>query len=331
MPNPSAPRIPRPGSSRRASLATADPLVAPGARSLGEILVLLICAGSAVSTGYSADLPGSAPVSVDIAGNGSVSRPDLLLANIYTPGIDVVDYWVSEKLDGVRAYWDGQRLISRGGHPIHAPGWFVAGFPPVPLDGELWMGRGQFDRTSGAVRQAVPDQAAWGDIRYMVFELPGADGTFGQRLGTLARLVAGSTSPYLAVVEQVRATDHASLMSRLDAVVAAGGEGLMLHRDASPYHGARSDDLLKVKPYLDGEARVVALLPGKGRLEGILGALLVEEPDGTRFRVGTGFTDAQRAAPPPIGSVITFKYHGRTANGVPRFASFLRTRQPADE
>jgi DNA ligase-1 len=254
------------------------------------------------------------------------ASPALLLANSYHPGIDLDRYWVSEKLDGVRARWDGERLISRGGRPIQVPAWFVAGFPRTPLDGELWMGRGTFGCMSATARRGEPDPVAWGQARFMVFDLPGQEGPFGQRLAALRALLTPSPSPYLVLIEQFRVPDHARLMARLQEVVAGGGEGLMLHREDAPYRAGRSDDLLKVKPYLDAEARVVGHLPGKGRFQGMLGALLVEEADGTRFRLGTGFSHAQRRDPPGLGSLITFKYQGRTAKGIPRFASFLRVR-----
>lgn len=263
------------------------------------------------------------------------AAPELPLAEVYAPGaVDLAGYWVSEKLDGVRGFWDGTRLISRGGYPIRAPDWFTAGFPPLPLDGELWLGRGRFAAMSGLARQHEPDAEAWREVRFMLFDLPPsrlpADAGFTARLQALKDLVAAAGSPYLVVVEQRRVDDHAALMAELEQVVAAGGEGLMLRRDDAPYRGGRSADLLKVKPYLDAEARVVAHLPGRGKYRGMLGALLVEEPDGTRFRLGTGFSDAERADPPPPGSLVTFKYHGRTKNGLPRFASFLRVREAPD-
>ena len=259
-------------------------------------------------------------------------RPDLPLADVYEPGsADLSGYWVSEKLDGVRAYWDGARLISRGGHRIWAPDWFTAGFPPVPLDGELWLGRGRFAAVSGLARTQEPDPAAWREVRFMVFDLPPArlppGARFGERLAALKALAVAADNPFLTVVEQQRVTGHGALMARLDAVVAAGGEGLMLRREAAPYRGGRSDDLLKVKRHRDAEARVIAHLPGQGKYQGMLGALLVEEANGTRFRIGTGFSDAERADPPPVGSVVTFRYRGRTKNGLPRFASFLRLRE----
>jgi DNA ligase-1 len=165
----------------------------------------------------------------------------------------------------------------------------------------------------------------------MVFDLPPArlppGARFGERLAALKALAVAADNPFLTVVEQQRVTGHGALMARLDAVVAAGGEGLMLRREAAPYRGGRSDDLLKVKRHLDAEARVIAHLPGQGKYQGMLGALLVEEANGTRFRIGTGFSDAERADPPPVGSVVTFRYRGRTKNGLPRFASFLRLRE----
>lgn len=284
-------------------------------RALGLIALcwLGLCCGSPAW----AEDPPLAPV------DGS---PALLLANSYHPGIDLGRYWVSEKLDGVRARWDGARLISRGGRHIQAPAWFLEGFPTTPLDGELWMGRGTFERMSATARQGEPDPLVWGQARFMVFDLPGQEGPFGQRLAALRVMLTPAPSPHLALIGQSRISDHASLMARLQEVVAAGGEGLMLHRDDSPYRAGRSDDLLKVKPYLDAEARVIGHLPGKGRFQGMLGSLLVEEADGTRFRLGTGFSHAQRRDPPSMGSLVTFKYQGRTAKGTPRFASFLRVR-----
>ncbi len=261
-----------------------------------------------------------------IASSGEAEAPSLLLANVYREGADLDRYWVSEKLDGVRAYWDGERLLSRKGNRINAPPWFVEHYPRVPLDGELWMGRGAFERLSGAVRRQVPDDAQWRGIRFMVFDLPSSPGTFDRRLQRLREMFETIASPYLALVEQFRVADRAELMETLDRVVAGGGEGLMLHRGSSLYTAGRGDDLLKLKTHEDAEAVVVGHLPGKGRLTEMLGALLVETPEGLRFRLGTGFSDEERRNPPPLGATVTYKYYGRTRNGVPRFASFLRIR-----
>ena len=260
------------------------------------------------------------------ASAGEAGPPPLLLANAYREDVALDRYWVSEKLDGVRAYWDGARLRSRKGNPINAPPWFVAHFPRVPLDGELWMGRGAFERLSGAVRRQRPDDVQWREIRFMVFDLPSSPATFDRRLQRLREMFETVASPYVALVEQFRVAGRAELMERLERVVAGGGEGLMLHRGSSLYTAGRSDDLLKLKTHEDAEAVVIGHLPGKGRLTGMLGALLVETPEGLRFRLGTGFSDEERRNPPPLGATVTYKHHGRTRNGVPRFASFLRIR-----
>ncbi|MFP1679813.1 DNA ligase [Alloalcanivorax sp. C16-2] len=258
-------------------------------------------------------------------GHGKTT-PALMLANVYQDDVNLANYWVSEKFDGVRAYWDGRRLISRNGNIIHTPPGFTEGFPDQPMDGELWRGRGTFARLMGALGRAEPQPEQWRNIYYMVFDLPKASGPFDKRLRELRALLENRPAPHLRPVPQQRVADRDQLMAWLDQVVAAGGEGLMLHRGSAPYRSYRSDDLLKLKPYRDAEGRVVAHLPGEGRLEGMMGALLVETPSGLHFRLGTGFSDAERANPPPIGSIVTYQYHGHTKSGLPRFASYLRTR-----
>lgn len=254
-----------------------------------------------------------------------VSTP-LILAEVYQDTVDPAPYWVSEKLDGVRAQWDGQTLRFRSGRPIAAPTWFVASLPPVPLDGELWMGRGAFERLSGAVRKAVPVESEWRQVSYEIFELPAAEGDFTDRVAAMRRLAAFANRPWIHAVEQFRVADRAELQRVLAVVVAQGGEGLMLHRADAPYVGGRSAALLKLKPWLDAEAVVIAHQAGQGKHSGRLGALRVRMPTGVVFDIGTGFSDAERAAPPPIGSTVTYRYTGLTVDGVPRFASFWRRR-----
>jgi DNA ligase-1 len=253
--------------------------------------------------------------------------PALILAEVYREDIDPAGYWVSEKLDGFRAYWDGQRLYFRSGRAVPAPEWFTRDLPVQALDGELWLERGGFERLASIVRKSEPVDAEWRQVRYMLFELPGTAGTFTERKDRLRRLVAQAAIPWLLAVEQWRVGDRQALMAKLDQVVVNGGEGLMLHRADALYAAGRSDDLLKLKPYLDHEARVIAHLAGAGRHAGRLGALLVEDADGRRFRVGTGFSDVQRENPPPVGGTISYRYRGLTAKGLPRFPSFLRVRE----
>lgn len=255
------------------------------------------------------------------------SAPELMLAKVYRGDISLADYWVSEKYDGVRGYWDGAQLITRGGRRIAAPDWFTAGWPRVALDGELWAGRGRFEQAQSTVARDTPDDDAWRGMRYMVFDLPSHPGAFDERLAALDKLIATLRLPWVQAVPQRKLADRAALLALMKQTVKAGGEGLMLHRGASLYRGARSDDLLKLKPFEDAEAIVVAHLPGRGKYAGMLGALIVQTSTGLRFRLGTGFTDAQRRDPPPIGSTLTYRYVALNASGVPRHASFLRIRQ----
>jgi DNA ligase 1 len=259
------------------------------------------------------------------------NQPSVLLAQDYKAGIDPRDYLVSEKLDGVRALWDGKNLRFRSGGLIAAPAWFVAKLPAMPLDGELWLARGKFDELSGIVRQAQPDDAAWRKLSYQVFELPAAQGKgfgrFDERSQELRQLVQKTNWPQLQWVEQFKVTSAADLQAKLKAVVAQGGEGLMLHRIDAPVTTGRSPALLKLKPVSDAEGTVIAHVPGKGKHAGQLGALQIKTEDGQVFKLGTGLTDAQRQSPPPIGSTITYSYRDTTPSGKPRFASFVRVRE----
>jgi DNA ligase-1 len=253
----------------------------------------------------------------------------LLLAHEADAGIDPAGWLVSEKLDGVRALWDGTRLRFRGGGEVAAPAWFTRPLPRQALDGELWIGRGRFDALSGLVRRASPDDAAWHQVSYWVFELPGGPGRFDARAAELADLARRADSPHWQAVPQSIMTGRDALRRRLDEVVRGGGEGLMLHRADAPYVTGRSRVLLKLKPVEDADAVVIGHAPGRGRLAGRLGALQVRTESGIVFLLGTGFSDAQRDAPPPPGSTVTYTYRGLTPQGVPRFASFLRMRPDA--
>ena len=254
----------------------------------------------------------------------TANAPDILLAETYRNQADVTQYLVSEKLDGVRAIWDGQTLRFRSGREIHAPRWFINGLPPRALDGELWMGRGSFDRLSGIVRREVPDDTEWHQVRYMIFELPGAAGNFRERAEEIRQIVRKADVLWLHEIVQFQVVHRSILQKQFDEIVKAGGEGLMLHRADATYETGRSDILLKMKPWDDAEAVVIAHLPGKGKHNGTMGALRVRAVDGREFSLGTGFTDQQRKTPPPIGKTVTYRYRDFTSSGLPRFASFLR-------
>lgn len=260
--------------------------------------------------------------------------PQISLAKIYQKTEQINQYWVSEKLDGVRAFWDGENLISRQGNRFQAPSWFTDQFPDQKLDGELWIAKGTFEQLMSTVSKDLPIDSEWQKVKYMVFDLPEygskndpeSKSTFSERLKRLDQIISDHKNPYLHLIKQTHLSDHEQLMTKLDQIVKNGGEGLMLHLGDSFYKTGRTDDILKVKKHQDAEAIVIAHLPGKGKYQNMLGALLVEMPDGKRFKIGTGFKDLDRKNPPAIGSKITYKYFGLTRKGIPKFASFLRIR-----
>ena len=262
------------------------------------------------------------------------SRPDgaedgadlpLLLAENWTDETDPTGWWMSEKLDGVRAYWDGKQFLSRKNNIFYAPDFFAKGLPPMPLDGELWIDRGQFQRTVSVVRRhdQPPD---WRQVRFVVFDAPQARGTFEKRIEWLHEVSPKWNSQFLQLHTHEECGGLDDLLFELERVLKIGGEGLMLRKPGSKYEFSRSSTLLKVKRFHDAEATVVSHEPGKGRHKGRLGALVAELPGGKRFNIGTGFSDKQRESPPEVGSVVTFKYQELTSDGIPRFPVFVGER-----
>lgn len=280
-------------------------------------------------------------MSASVLADGSVAlqKPELMLATVYDPHkiTHVSDYWVSEKYDGVRAYWDGQQLLTRGGHRVQAPDWFIADFPSYHMDGELWAGRENFEFVSGLVRSHSVDQQ-WRSVVYMVFDLPASQQPFDTRNQVMQSAIPDLNIPWLKPVPQLKFDTEEKLLDHLNKLVAAGAEGLMLHKGSAYYTTKRTGDLLKLKPTLDSEAIVTGYTAGKGKYKGLVGALEVQwQPEwpgqpGQKgqevkiFRLGSGLTDELRRNPPAIGSEVTFEYSGLTKNGVPRFARFKRVR-----
>lgn len=258
------------------------------------------------------------------------NAPPLLLAHTWDNAQDLSGWWISEKLDGVRAYWDGKQLLSRQGNLFHAPDWFLEGLPSdVKLDGELWLARKEFQKTvSIARRQDKSDH--WKQLKYLVFDAPERSGSFEDRMEFLKALVEEVAHDYLDFLSQDLCKDLDHLAEELARVEALGGEGLMLRKPKSKYEVGKSSTLLKVKTFLDDEALVLGHQGGKGKHKGRLGALQVSLANGIQFSVGTGFTDAQRKDPPAIGSFVTFRYQELSKAGVPRFPSFVRVRPDSD-
>ncbi len=269
-------------------------------------------------------LPVSAQASTPTLYATAASMPAPMLATGFRPGIDITGYLVSEKLDGVRARWDGRQLLTRAGNRIDAPAWFTAGWPAQAIEGELWIGRGRFQQVSDLVRALQVNTDAWREVRFMAFDLPASMQPFASRTQVLRDLVTRVASPQLQRIAQRHFSNRAQLHAWLDAVASGGGEGLMLHHALAHYHAGRTDQLLKYKRWDDAEARVVGYRPGKGKYAGMVGALLVEDEHGRRFALGSGLRDADRARPPTIGASVSFRYNGLTAKGTPRFARYQR-------
>ncbi|MBQ4833109.1 DNA ligase [Pseudoalteromonas sp. MMG010] len=257
------------------------------------------------------------------------AQPSVLLAKVFNEQKhkNINHYLVSEKFDGVRAIWTGEKFITRKGNTIHPPIWFSDPLPNIWLDGELWIERGKFSQVSGIVRTQIPNDIAWQQISYLIFDMPDSTLPFSTRYKNYRDLVTNINAPHIKAVEQHHFNDTQLLMAYFNDITQQGAEGVMLHLANAKYKSGRSNTLLKLKPYLDAEATVIAHLPGKGKYQDMLGALKVQTPEGKIFKIGTGFSDMLRINPPKIGSTITFRYHGLTKNGVPRFARFLRVRE----
>jgi DNA ligase-1 len=263
------------------------------------------------------------PVRRKADGTEDESAPPLLLAESWDNASDLTGWWLSEKLDGVRAWWDGKQFLSRQGNLYHAPDWFTAGLPDTPLDGELWIDRKAFQRTVSIVRRQDKSDH-WKQIRFLIFDAPAESGPFERRLESLRKSFARWRSEQRELLEQslCKGVDH--LRSELERVESMGGEGLMLRQPGSEYVAGRSSTLLKIKTFHDAEGVVIGHEAGKGKHAGRLGALVIRLPDGKTFSVGTGFKDRERLAPPPLGATIMFRYQELSDGGIPRFPSFVR-------
>ncbi len=257
------------------------------------------------------------------------TAPPVLLAHKWETDHDPSGWWMSEKLDGVRAYWDGEGFLSRQGNKFYAPDWFVADLPADTLDGELWVDRKMFNKTISIVRSGAAGEE-WKKVTYVVFDAPNATGGFEERIEHVKAVLGRSEAPHARALEHVPCRDFDHLREELARVEALGGEGLMLRRPESKYEVGRSTSLLKVKTFHDAEAKVIGHAPGAGKHKGRLGALICRLPSGATFNVGTGFTDAERDDPPEIDTIITFRYQELTEDGVPRFPSWVGVRIDAE-
>jgi len=233
-----------------------------------------------------------------------------------------IDGWLmSEKLDGVRAIWNGEKLLSRNGNEFFAPAWFKSRLPNnVCLDGELFIGRGKFQQVVGAVKKKVPLDHEWLPIKYNVFDAPNLSMIFSSRLEYCEELLTDNT--IAKIVPHFIRKDNEHAQEFFKEICKNGGEGIMIKNPSSMYEEGRSSNLLKYKPFESDEGKVIGHEEGEGRLAGMLGALIINWKNIT-FKVGTGLNDELRKTPPNVGTSITFGYCGLTDGGVPRFPTFI--------
>lgn len=256
----------------------------------------------------------------------AAGAPLLQHADTYTGSEAVTGWLMSEKLDGIRGYWTGKELLTRKGRKIRAPEWFTKSLPPFALDGELWRKRGDFSFVQNTVLDGVPSED-WREISYNIFEVPEAPGNFPARLAKARDWFDAHPALHVRIIEQIECRGPEHLDAFLAEIEASGGEGVIIKDPGLPFHTGRSPHILKVKNFSDMEGKVIAHNPGSGRFSGIMGSLTLRLENSVEFKLGTGFSLAERGNPPPIGSFVTFKYQGFTTNSIPRFASFLHMRE----
>ena len=262
-------------------------------------------------------------------------------------GQNVGGWLASEKLDGVRAYWDGRNLRSRNGKILAAPEGWSAHFPPFALDGELYTARGEFEKIQSIVMDKTPSATAWSEIKFYVFDVPEASGGLLERLSELEKFIAKNpqAGQNLKIIKQVKVKDNSEFEAFAEAVIAKGGEGAVVREPNAPYERKRSKNALKYKKFKDAECEVISINKGSGKYAGLMGSVtckslgaagsnpdeqndeLLQPASGVKFKIGSGFSDEERANPPKIGSIITYKYQNLTAKGLPRFPVFLRVRE----
>lgn len=256
--------------------------------------------------------------------------PPVQLGQVYQ-GELLSEYLLSEKFDGIRAIWRNRELRTRAGNKIYAPAWFTQDLPDVWLDGELWFKRNKFEYVASTVSKLEPLDHEWRNITYRVFDAPNLTEPFSTRAKYYTQLLQLLNIPHVIPIKQIALDEQSNLQALLKTYTSKGAEGVMLHKASALFYDGRSPHLLKVKPYMDSEAIVIAHITGSGKYAGLMGSILVEYTNNNnqviRFKIGTGFSDSERANPPCIGCVVSFKYHGFTRNGIPRFASFIRIRQ----
>jgi len=243
---------------------------------------------------------------------------------------NITNWYIQEKIDGVRAVWDGEcfRSCSHKIFPVHKAIIDIAKttFGDRMIDGEFSCGRGMFQRTVSIVRNTHSTLLQWMGIKYYMFDcITDKNKTYRRRYKELKSLPCEYANfivlPILATIDK-----RSTIQEQLDKIMALGGEGLIIRNPKKEYLPGRSSYLLKIKKFTTTEVIVTGYTDGEGKYSGMVGALVCEQYDGRQVLVGTGLTDADRMQPPPIGSEITIKYQNLSTDGIPRHPVFVEVR-----
>lgn len=233
------------------------------------------------------------------------------------------DWYMSEKLDGIRAYWDGKQLLSKNGNILHAPIWFTKNLPKFELDGELWTKRNDFESIQNIVLDKKPSKD-WKKITYNIFEVPNTKGNFLKRLERIKTWQKINNNQYLKIITQIQCRDKTHLDAYLNTLISKKAEGIIIKDGSLEYFKGRSRSILKVKKFFDGEAEVIGI---NYKSNDKFKSLILKMKNNIVFNLGNGFTKEEKQRHPKIGDIITFKYYSLTKYGKPKFASFLRIRK----
>ena len=254
----------------------------------------------------------------------NLNSQELQKAKIYDNSKhNITNWYMSEKLDGIRAYWNGKELLSKNGNKIYAPFWFIKDFPPFELDGELWTKRDDFENIQNIVLDANPS-IKWDEITYNIFEIPNEKGNFDKRLEKINSWLNKNPNKSIKIIPQKICKNESELDDYLNELINKKAEGIMLKNPNLEYFNGRNENILKVKKFYDEEGLIIDLNYSK---EGKFKSLKLKLENGIIFNLGGGFSDIQRKNPPQIGDIVTFKYYDLTKNNKPKFASFLRVRK----
>lgn len=245
-------------------------------------------------------------------------------------GRDISGWVMSQKYDGVRAIWDGKKLKSRQGKEFCAPQSFISQLPPFSIDGELFAGRGSFEKAASITARCDED---WGELTYLIFDAPEAKGDLPTRLAPLKDFLAKNQGSQIKIIEQIKIKSTKEAFAYLDKITADGGEGIVVRDPKAPYKDGRQSSIMKLKKFYDAECEVLSIKPRKDD-NSVVGSVECRDMAGKNtFKIGSGFgslkickTTALKENCLKTGDIITYKYQNLTKNAKPRFGVFLRKR-----